>query len=88
MTQILEEDKHYDVEIGADVDDEHSLNDDHMSCAICLDYFKLNDMVSWSGNGKCNHIYHKDCILYWLLKRCDCPYCRCEYINLEKSDCA
>ena len=85
----LEEDMQNDIEIGGTDSDESSLNsEDKMHCAICLDQFKVNDLVSWSVNGNCDHVYHKDCIVNWLLKHNDCPYCRCSYVTLEeKEDC-
>ena len=89
LKQDRVEDKSCDIEIGNVDADTKSLNsDDNMTCVICLDQFKVDDLVSWSANGKCDHIYHEDCILNWLLKRSDCPYCRCEYITLEEEvDC-
>lgn len=42
-------------------------------CPICLDDF---DDVNEIFTLKCNHVFHRDCINEWLLKRSTCPYCR------------
>jgi len=55
-------------------------------CAICLEEFKLNDLVSWSKqntkNTVCNHVFHHRCILPWIVQHSStCPCCRCEYVT-------
>ncbi len=37
-------------------------------CAICLLQYKRGNHVSWSSNEECIHVFHRDCILLWLLK--------------------
>ena len=58
------------------------LHDKNMNttCAICLDEFKDDT----TEDGKlifeldCKHLFHKDCIVRWVLKNQSCPLCRCE----------
>tara|TARA_R110002167_G_scaffold118822_1_gene295636 strand:- start:487 stop:987 length:501 start_codon:yes stop_codon:yes gene_type:complete len=40
------------------------------NCPICLDDFTTGNLL------KCSHIFCKKCILTWLQKNKQCPYCR------------
>mmetsp|Transcript_26429 Transcript_26429/g.40930 ORF Transcript_26429/g.40930 Transcript_26429/m.40930 type:complete len:288 (-) Transcript_26429:234-1097(-) len=59
-------------------------------CTICLDKYYIGQKVVWSPNGKCNHVFHEDCILHWLSRstvgatgqngrRPLCPVCRQDF---------
>jgi hypothetical protein len=50
-----------------------STESDDMSCVICMEEFINNENVFIS---KCNHIYHKKCIIKWFLNNNSCPICR------------
>jgi hypothetical protein len=39
------------------------------TCAICLVNYQPGNYVSWSSNEECRHVFHRDCILLWLLKK-------------------
>lgn len=55
------------------------------NCAICLSSYEIGDKVVWSSNEKCNHAFHVDCIVEWLIKMQEgtpCPCCRQEFTNL------
>lgn len=43
------------------------------TCAICLEKFKSDDIVS---DITCNHIFHKDCIEQWGKTKQNCPLCK------------
>jgi Ring finger domain len=65
--------------------DDISLNEDNNpkaqpSCAICLEIFRNGDEISYSHDPLCRHEYHTTCIMEWLLKHLNCPYCRRFYI--------
>jgi hypothetical protein len=46
-------------------------------CPICLEQYKAGDLVSWSNKrGSCAHIYHRGCIVAWLMENDECPMCR------------
>ena len=42
-------------------------------CAICMGEFLGNDIIK--SFYKCNHIFHKKCLLDWLKKNNTCPLC-------------
>ena len=44
------------------------------SCVICLGEFKGNDIIK--AFYKCNHIFHKKCLLNWLKDHDNCPLCK------------
>jgi hypothetical protein len=50
-------------------------------CSICLSHFKPQQLVCESNNSSCQHIFHKDCMVDWLMKGHDtCPMCREVYL--------
>ena len=38
------------------------------SCAICLTYYSPSDVISWSSTDCCTHVFHRDCIVEWLVQ--------------------
>lgn len=42
-------------------------------CSICYSDFLPSDVVL---ELRCNHIYHCNCIIQWLINNGDCPYCK------------
>ena len=71
-----------DQEVAAETSRQHcSLveeNDEESDCAICLEPFRVGDVVAFSRAeaSNCHHPFHRECILLWFTKRNDCPYCR------------
>lgn len=49
---------------------------DQPECAICLDVFRIGEVVAWSTDPHCGHVFHHKCIREWLLRRIACPCCR------------
>lgn len=47
-----------------------------LACSICLESFELGQHLSWSRRLKCQHFFHSDCLVTWLMKHDDCPFCR------------
>lgn len=60
-------------------------NDDDDVCHICLDSFRVGDIVMWSRqkHGHCSHVFHEECLMPWLLEKREneCPSCRACFIN-------
>merc|ERR1712228_581851 len=50
-----------------------------ISCAICLDDFKNNQMVAEMPG--CVHIFHKDCVEQWLQQSPTCVMCRQDVVR-------
>jgi hypothetical protein len=50
-------------------------------CAICLSHFEPQQLVCESNNSACQHVFHKDCMVDWLMKgHHTCPMCREVYL--------
>ena len=56
--------------------DDESENNCLEECSICFEEIKNKELKTL----KCGHIFHKNCIDYWLTINPICPYCR-EYTN-------
>jgi len=50
-------------------------------CAICLVDYQDGDEICWSHNLSCNHAFHHNCIIEWLLSHDECPCCRHNYLS-------
>eukprot|EP00548_Thalassiothrix_antarctica_P001015 CAMPEP_0194132204 /NCGR_PEP_ID=MMETSP0152-20130528/2732_1 /TAXON_ID=1049557 /ORGANISM="Thalassiothrix antarctica, Strain L6-D1" /LENGTH=219 /DNA_ID=CAMNT_0038827171 /DNA_START=265 /DNA_END=924 /DNA_ORIENTATION=+ len=72
---------------GSTFDEETGNNDnnDDDACLICMEPFKVGDIVSWSSSFECNHVYHEHCITGWLRGHVDCPYCRKVMLPIDSS---
>lgn len=54
-------------------------------CAVCLCPYEISDSLIFSSNAECQHAFHEECIMEWLVKMqsgCPCPCCRQEFIDL------
>jgi len=58
-------------------DDEN--DEPNFECTICLEPYINGEEISAAES--CSHIFHKDCILEWLLKSDLCPCCRTQMID-------
>jgi hypothetical protein len=67
--------------IGSDDCESLDGEEEMAGCAICLSHFRPQQLVCESNNPSCRHIFHKDCIVDWLIKGHDeCPMCREVYL--------
>lgn len=48
-------------------------------CAVCLGSIEKGQIVNCPV--KCPHVFHRDCLLPWLVKHGDCPYCRIALVD-------
>jgi hypothetical protein len=37
------------------------------SCCICLEPYKIMDIICWSSNPACCHVFHQGCIVDWFM---------------------
>jgi len=64
-------------------------------CIICFDEFITGDVIVWSDNKKCEHFYHKECLVPYLAHNAQpktystlnvnnnpCPTCRQKYCTV------
>lgn len=55
-------------------------------CTICLEEYKFGDNIAWSRNPLCHHVFHKECLVDYLLTSTGtsaCPICRNSYNDEE-----
>ena len=70
---------HYAETVGTTIpiEDDASEQTSDDRCAICLEKYISGDEVSFSR--QCCHMFHKECITEWLLRKECCPYCRLQF---------
>lgn len=53
-------------------------------CSICLSPYKAGESIVWSSNPKCQHMFHKHCLMSWFSRKRrsfrDCPCCRQAFV--------
>lgn len=55
-------------------------------CSICLNDYAEGEILCWSQNPKCQHCFHKECAINWLMDHEKCPLCRNNYLSLDGDD--
>eukprot|EP00542_Grammatophora_oceanica_P000686 CAMPEP_0194066606 /NCGR_PEP_ID=MMETSP0009_2-20130614/86116_1 /TAXON_ID=210454 /ORGANISM="Grammatophora oceanica, Strain CCMP 410" /LENGTH=300 /DNA_ID=CAMNT_0038719577 /DNA_START=233 /DNA_END=1136 /DNA_ORIENTATION=- len=53
------------------------------ACPICLTDYVDGDEICWSHNERCNHVFHRECIVEWLTHHDECPCCRLNFLSLH-----
>ena len=49
-------------------------------CCICLTDYQSGQEIAWSSNWSCRHVFHKSCLMPWLIKTLRCPVCRQSFL--------
>lgn len=56
-------------------------------CAICLEAYKVNDIVVWSSSPDCCHVFHQFCLVEALSRAqnndAPCPCCRIIFCDIQ-----
>jgi Ring finger domain len=52
-------------------------------CSICLNDYGEGEILCWSQNSSCQHCFHRDCAMEWLMENEECPLCRNNYLSLD-----
>lgn len=55
-------------------------NNTSVECSICLEVLEPGEKLSWSRNLICQHVFHHECLMSWLMTHDECPYCRTQMI--------
>jgi hypothetical protein len=58
--------------------------DGEKECPVCMDALEVDDLVSWSPNTNCEHVFHHCCIKEWLIKQKCCPCCRQTFLPVDQ----
>ena len=76
-------DDDYDV-VYEDDDDQRTVP----TCPICLESYQIGDVIAYSRNPTCQHVYHKCCVIEWIqssshnsLQDEECPMCRTKFVS-------
>lgn len=56
------------------------------ACAICKEHYLEKDIICWSRNRQCDHVYHAECIKPWLMHHHECPVCRNNYLGQQNEN--
>jgi Ring finger domain len=56
---------------------------DQRECPICMSALTKGQIVSWSANEKCSHVYHHQCIKEWLLRHVECCLCKNTFLPVD-----
>lgn len=51
-------------------------------CCVCLGEFEIKEELLQVPS--CKHVFHVECIHYWLHSNTTCPLCRCSIIPVSK----
>ena len=73
-------------ESGCSSYEEEDEKDPKQECIICMEGFKVGDIVSFSPAEGCHHIFHHNCLRQWLLRKSGCPCCRVIMLPIDRPE--
>ena len=75
-----------DIETGALIINVNKPNQKSMLvdaiCNICLLNYKVGNVITYSSNEECHHVFHRDCVLHWLHVKNNCPCCHHAFLEV------
>jgi len=78
------EDKNMVDQVFPSVSGEQQPDDEEKSpliCSTCLNRYRVGEEIYWSKNPECTYVFHKKCLLDWIVTDMNCPNCRLSYIG-------
>mmetsp|Transcript_19451 Transcript_19451/g.41898 ORF Transcript_19451/g.41898 Transcript_19451/m.41898 type:complete len:267 (+) Transcript_19451:111-911(+) len=54
------------------------------TCTICMEPFQTGDRMAKSDMKKCQHTFHYDCMVDWLVRKQECPICRTIFLRADQ----
>ena len=92
-----EEEDEDDLSSGGGSHSIDSTDENVSTCVICLEAFRVGDVVAWSrtflenaDTEICNHVFHNECIVGWLMHSTEmhdaCPSCRAAIVHEDEDD--
>lgn len=63
-----------------------TLEESHITCAICLNEYAQGEKIITGKSGNCHHMFHHACLLEWLgdQRKDICPCCRVEMFTCNE----
>lgn len=75
------------IEIGPVDESHHTEYDEEQDqanrCTICMEKYKVGEIMTTSDTGQCSHTFHYKCMADWLIRKAMCPICRNTFMSVD-----